>query len=133
MDQHAWIHGSFPDGRAFGMFVFRTVDAPERNLAEGFVYDGDRMYDAEVLSVPLFRSREDAGKPYVLELGGDFGRWSLHGQPELAVPQSFGPPNELFVGVAHGLASHLTYQESTRFGLNGATGFGHTERTLRLR
>jgi len=132
MDQHAWIHGSFPDGRAFGMFLFRTIDAPERNLSEAFVYEGGRMHEAQVLSAPLFRSESDVGRPYVLELGGEFGRWRLSGQPELGVPQSFGPPNELFIGVAHGLASHLTYQESTRFSLDGATGFGHTERTLRI-
>jgi hypothetical protein len=132
MDQHAWIHGSFPDGRAFGMFEFRVLGAPKRNLSEAFVYDGERMHEAMVHSVPLFRSEADAGKPYVLELVGDFGAWRLSGRPELRVPQSFGPPNELFAGVARGLASHLTYQESTRFALADATGFGHTERTLRL-
>ena len=132
MDQHAWIHGSFPDGRAFGMFVFRVVGAPERNLAEAFVYEGGRMHAAEVLTVPLLRSEADVGNSYVLELGGDFGRWRLTGQPELEVPQSFGPPNELFIGVAYGLASHMTFQESTRFDLGGAIGLGHTERTLRL-
>jgi hypothetical protein len=132
MGQHAWIHGSFSDGRAFGMFEMRVRGTADRNLSEGFVYADGRMYDAKVVSVPLLEFEDVVDQPYRLILAGEFGRYEIAGEPQLTLPQSFGPPNEIFVGVARGKASHETFQQSTRFTLDGVTGFGHTERTWRL-
>jgi hypothetical protein len=131
MLHHAWIHGSFPDGRAFGMFEMRVLGAQERNLSEGFVFADGKMYEAAIGSAPLLRTQDDVYRPYELLMTGEFGEYGISGVPQHSVPQSLRPPNENMLGTVED-ASHLVFQESTQFQLGGATGHGHTERSLRL-
>lgn len=76
---HTLANALFDDGRAFGVFRMRgSQQRPERG--RGFVVDGGRLFDADVLEHPQLESPGERAESFEIVLAGEFGRAVIRGE-----------------------------------------------------
>lgn len=129
-----WLHGQFPNGRAFSlMHVWRNVDG-ERvpAFSKAVVYQDGKIYDATFGDLPLVTDRENPSTEYQLVLKSELDTMVIDAKIERSVSQSADSFMDSFDGIsgpAHGVL--WVYEEATSFVWNGITGSGHSERAER--
>ncbi|MDO7843611.1 hypothetical protein [Sphingomonas immobilis] len=140
MGSHAWLTGSFPSGRGFGLKVLYTLEG-EAYFDEAYVADNGVVTRAATRTVPRL-SRDPDNRRYIVELeysgqtarieGEDFhstwiplGGW---GSDQGGTRKSGGGTGAFALG--HGLvkdAAKIMSQSCARFVWDGEEGFGMCE------
>jgi hypothetical protein len=103
--------------------------------AGGHAALGDRSHvspAAIVTPLPLLDDPGHADRPFDFTLGRGGDELTIHAQPLQVATCALAGPSELLFG-AHrpDRAHHLLLEAQTRFTLDGAVGYGLTDRTVR--
>jgi hypothetical protein len=135
LGRHVWHHGLFPSGRWFSLAEVR--DPSDENVMIQICRHGnaDSIADSRLLSAPAFLNTEDdAWNSFDLELevtGGTPAK--IHGEVIAPFPFSWSGVNEMVLGADRRTnPSHRYFETMTRLEWDGETGYGLTERTVKL-
>ena len=125
VDRHIWAWGNFPSGRGF---MLLGVSAGGQSLTRAVTVDGGLLTARTVADPPMLPSRAEAAEPYVLDLDGvRIGGEILH-----LLAGGFDGPNDICLGFDPAVTAAANFEAFTRFEWDGETGYGLTERSVRL-
>jgi hypothetical protein len=130
--RHIWAHAQFPGGRSF--MIFHHV-APDGSVVSHVVLDaGGGLHPAELVGpAPLLDREDEAGHGYELTFRGrDGATATLEAEVRQVATLGVTGMSEVVIGRPEPPASHLLFEGHTRFAWDGETGYGLTERTVRL-
>jgi hypothetical protein len=115
---HCWQSALFPDGRAFGYIAYPPKpDGSQYN--EGYVYQGGKMYPAQVVEAPWLRRLMSAGDDVSLVLKSELGLTRIQGSTTLA---------NFHVG-SPGMEQMALQQSGVRYTWDGQSAIGMIERS----
>jgi hypothetical protein len=128
---HCWIHGRWPDGRAFMIFHLVTMDGSV--LSHVTVDDGRGRMPGRIASeAPLITDPAAGGSDYTLVFETERGTVKIAAEVVQLGVVSMAGTSELVVGAdPEPTSSHWLMEGTTRFTWDGDEGFGLTERTIR--
>lgn len=131
IDHHCWIHGQWPDGRAFMIFHLLTMQG--QLLSHVTVEDGSGRLPGRIVSeAPLIFDLGQAKDPYVLTFETERGAVEIGAEVGPLAVLSMAGTSELVIGRdPEPTASHWLAEGTTRFSWDGVDGWGLTERTVR--
>lgn len=128
---HTLANAMFADGSAFGIFRMRgSEQRPERG--RGFVIADGRLLDADVLHCPMLDTPSADGEHFTIELCGEFGKVTIHGEilTEVFLSQT---PDERRYGVDYkAVAGMLLSDGFARFRWDNRETIGVFERSTLL-
>jgi hypothetical protein len=118
---HCWPSALFPSGRGFGALAFpeRPDGAPTYN--EGFVFDGDRMVPATLVSAPWLRRLQPHSEDVSLTLRTADGDVRIEGETVLSACMPGGTSQEF---------APALQQAGVRYRWDGEQTFGMMERSI---
>jgi hypothetical protein len=85
---HVWQAAAFPDGRGFGYMWLLPND-----FREGYLYQGERMIPARIVSAPFMKRMVPAGEDLSIVFESELGRTEIRGE---SVYSSFIPATRPF-------------------------------------
>ena len=131
-----WIHGQFPNGRAFSLMQVWKIEQGERvpAFSQAMVYQDGNMYPAEFSGVPYIEDPHNPSSTYRLRLTSELDTMAIDARVVRTVTQSGDTYMDTFDGIAGPENGVLfCYEQATEFSWDGILGSGHTERAERTR
>jgi hypothetical protein len=123
---HIWSWANFPSGRGF-ILLHLVVDG--NHLTRAVVQEDGALTAVDLHNSPVLTERSLHADPYVLELGDHrISTEILH-----PFPNGFDGPNDICIGYDPAVAATANFESLSRFEWDGEIGYGHTERSIRLR
>ncbi|MEO0030468.1 MAG: hypothetical protein RIS94_226 [Pseudomonadota bacterium] len=134
LHSHQWMQGYFENGVAFMLFDAKTRSNGKVVFSEAIVYEGDRAFEARLVSIDRCERVQDDEALVRIVLAYEKGELVIetaayHGSSYLSLVS----PNDQYVGVYHtDLGPTLVLDEqSVTLTLNGTVrGYGCFERTI---
>jgi hypothetical protein len=129
-----WIHGQFPNGRAFSlMHVWKNEGGTHvPAFSQAVVFEGGKIYPAIFGDLPLLVDRYKPSREFQLTLESELGQMRVAAVIKRTVCQSADSYMDSFDGIARAEQGVLyVYEEPTQFTWNGIVGTGHSERAER--
>ena len=112
---HCWQTAVFPDGRAFGYMAYPPHDGGYEPWNSGFIYQGDRMYQAKAVRMPWLREITSGSTDVSFELESELGTTRIEGK---TTHPTFGDVWELAL-----------QQAGAQYHWDGQSTFGMLERS----
>lgn len=130
INHHCWLHTVFPDGSGF---ITVDVDVEGHRLSVASTFDDTATFDAEVVATPMLTAQSQATDPWQLAIRDHTGHlWEIEGEQLHVMPYAFIGECEIALGYEPSSANQQLYEGQTRLTCGGKTGFGLTERSLRV-
>jgi hypothetical protein len=129
-----WIHGQFPNGRAFSlMHVWKNENGRRiPAFSQAVVFEGGTIYPATFTDLPLISDKYKPSREFRLTLNSELGAMEMKGTIKRSVCQSADSYMDSFDGItADDQGVLYVYEEATQFTWNGLVGTGHSERAER--
>jgi hypothetical protein len=129
-----WIHGQFPNGRAFALMHVWKNEGGRRvpAFSQAVVFEAGRIYPASFGDLPLIIDKHKPSRLFHLSLQSELGEMQMQGAIRRTICQSADRYMDSFDGICAADEGVLfVYEEPTQFTWNGLVGFGHTERAER--
>ena len=129
-----WIHGQFPNGRAFSLMHVWKHEGGKHvpAFSQAVVFEGGKIYRATFGDLPLLVDRYKPSGEYQLTLESELGQMRVAAATKRTVCQSADSYMDSFDGIADAEQGVLyVYEEPTQFTWNGSVGTGHSERAER--
>lgn len=129
-----WIHGQFPNGRAFSLMHVWKNEGGKRvpAFSQAVVFEGGRLYPATFGDLPLISNKYKPSREFQLTLNSELGVMDMKATIQRSVCQSADSYMDSFDGIAAaGQGVLYVYEEATQFIWNGLVGTGHSERAER--
>jgi len=123
---HIWSWANFPSGRGF-ILLHLVVDG--QYLTRAVVLQDGKLESVELKNSPVLTDRSQHADPYVLELG----EHRIDAEILHPFPNGFDGPNDICIGYDPDVTATANFESLSRFAWDGEVGYGHTERSLRLR
>lgn len=123
---HIWAHGVFPSGRCF--IVIDVVGVHNR-ICRAVLFEDGKFTEVEPGEQPMLSAREQGSQPYELSLGGT----RISGEVLHNTPLGLVDTNDVLLGFDAAHATHCLFEGMSRFTWDGETGYGLTERLLKLK
>src|SRR5690606_2296636 len=97
---HCWIHGQFPDGRAFALFDTRKAEDGKivTGIAKAMIWDQGRLVEARCENPPYLASPDQPPPSYRLVLESELGPMEMEGTTLRTLPISTNAGVESFIG-----------------------------------
>jgi hypothetical protein len=137
LKNHIWCHAEWPDGRAFCLMYIGNQDGTGRMNHVAFCDGAGVRYGHLVSDPPLLTSWEQRADDYTLVFDVEGQRIELvTALAEVGAVGAFSlaGPGEVVLGASNDTdCHHLLAEAMTRFGWDGAVGYGLTERSVQLR
>ena len=128
--RHCWLHGAFPSGKGF---ILLDVDVEGHRMSRAATFTPTATRDAEVIETPMLGDHTEHSDPYRLVLRDDDGEEAVITAEQVHVmPYGFIGESEVTLGYQPDAVSHQFYEAHTRFQWDGETGYGLTERSVRV-
>lgn len=118
---HCWPSALFPSGRGFGALAFPERPDGEPTYNEGFVFDGDRLIPATLVSAPWLRRLQPNGEEVSLTLRTADGDIRIEGETILSACMPGGSHHEF---------APALQQAGVRYRWGGEEAFGMMERSI---
>lgn len=128
--RHCWLHGAFPSGRGF---ILLDVDVDGHRMRRAATFGRESTHDAELVETPMLGHHREHSDPYRIRLRDHTGADATIEATQLHVmPYGFMGASEVSLGYCPEAVSHQFYEAHTEFTWDGETGYGLTERSVRV-
>lgn len=134
MADSAWLHGSFPSGRAFAVYAVREVHegAVRPRSEKAVIWDNGKLYEATAHGQPYLNTtnpHNGYGGKYGIVLESEIGTMEIEADIVRTASYTYNGANDYLVGLRAG--DFDVFEEPTIFRWNGEVGVGNTERSIR--
>jgi hypothetical protein len=123
---HVWSWANFPSGRGF-ILLHLVVDG--QHLTRAVIQQDGELTAVDMHNSPVLTARSQHADPYVLEIGDH----RINAEILLPLPNGFDGPNDICIGYDPAVTATANFESLSRFEWDGEIGYGHTERSIRLK
>ena len=127
---HTWFHAWMPSGRILQGLSMNGLGGVSKTA--GYVYDGQTMQAAEVVSVPSWTGLTGAPSEFAVEVKTDAGPVTVTGTTRRTIPWTLESPNEILLGQDHTRpGALLSFSALSTYRWDGEEGPGLLEMSWR--
>jgi hypothetical protein len=133
---HNWIHGTFPDGRAFALTHVMLKDDPSQVISSACVVADGKIFPATVVQAPMWDQLTDVPSPIQITLESELGRSDLTMEPLHSAPWMYvSSPDVALQPALFGhdrtrIGALYLWESAARATWGGRVGHGHIERSM---